>query len=58
VRDSDKLDLSALFASFAEVQANFVQNGADGAINLGGGNLVVLNGFDMSTLTATDFIFG
>jgi Ca2+-binding RTX toxin-like protein len=55
---SDKLDLSALFASFAEVQVNFVQNGANGAINLGGGNFVVLNGVDMSTLTATDFIFG
>jgi Ca2+-binding RTX toxin-like protein len=54
----DKLDLSTLFASFLEVQVNFVQNGADGAINLGEGNLVVLQGVDMSALTATDFIFG
>jgi Ca2+-binding RTX toxin-like protein len=55
---TDTLDLSGFFASFAEVQANFVQNGTDGAIDLGGGHFVVLQGVDMSALTATDFVFG
>lgn len=55
---TDKIRLIGGYADFASVQAAFVQNGANGAINLGGGNFVVLNGVDMSTLTATDFIFG
>jgi Ca2+-binding RTX toxin-like protein len=46
------------YSTFAQVSAHFVQNGADGAINLGGGNFVVLQNVDMSTLTATDFLFG
>jgi Ca2+-binding RTX toxin-like protein len=58
VAGQDRLDLSGYFASMAEAQAAFSQVGGDGAIELGNGNFVVLNGVNMSTLTATDFIFG
>jgi Ca2+-binding RTX toxin-like protein len=46
------------YADFAQVQAHFVQDGADGAIVSGTGDVVVLQGVTMATLTATDFIFG
>ena len=55
-RGSDRIDLSAYGLSFAQLQANFVQVGNDGAINLGNGNLIVLHGTTMSQLTAADFI--
>jgi Ca2+-binding RTX toxin-like protein len=56
-RGSDKIDLAAYgFANFAALQANFSQVGGNGAINLGGGNFIVLNGVTMSQLTAADFI--
>jgi Ca2+-binding RTX toxin-like protein len=54
----DKIQFNGIFADFAAAQANFVQFGGDGAIDLGGGNFLVLQGVTMSTLTATDFIFG
>lgn len=54
----DTIRLIGSYASFAEVQAHFVQNGGDGAIDLGGGNLIVLQGVTISTLTASDFQFG
>ncbi|MFM5884024.1 MAG: calcium-binding protein [Novosphingobium sp.] len=54
----DKIRLTTYYADFAGVSAHFIQNGADGAIDLGGGNLIVLQGVQMSTLTASDFIFG
>jgi serralysin len=56
VRGQDKLDLSAFGLTFAQLQANFVQDGNVGAINLGGGDLVVLHNITMSQLTASDFI--
>jgi Ca2+-binding RTX toxin-like protein len=56
VRGQDRIDLSAFGFTFAQLQANFVQNGNTGAINLGNGDLVVLNGVTMSSLTAADFI--
>jgi Ca2+-binding RTX toxin-like protein len=52
----DKIELIGLFSSFSQLQANFVQSGSDGAINLGGGNFIVLQGVTMNTLTASDFI--
>ncbi len=55
-RGQDRIDLSAFGFSFAQIQAGFVQNGSDGAINLGSGDIVVLNGVTMSALTAADFI--
>jgi hypothetical protein len=51
----DKIEFSAYFTSFAQVQANFHQHGADGAIDLGGGNLIVLHGVTMANLTAANF---
>ena len=54
----DKIDLSAFGLSFVQAQANFSQVGGDGAINLGNGDFIVLNGVTMSTLTAADFILG
>lgn len=54
----DKIQLIGSYTSFAQVSAAFVQNGSDGAIDLGGGNFIVLQGVTMSTLTASDFIFG
>ena len=54
---TDKIDLSAMgFTSFGQVQAAMGQNGADSFINLGGGDLVVLNGVAMTSLHADDFI--
>jgi Ca2+-binding RTX toxin-like protein len=56
-RGSDRIDLAAFgFVSFAALQANFSQVGSNGAINLGGGNFIVLNGVTMSQLTAADFV--
>ncbi len=54
----DRIDISAFGFSFAQAQANFIQNGNVGAINLGNGDFIVLHNVTMSTLTATDFIFG
>ena len=54
----DKIDIGAFGFSFAQAQANFSQVGGNGAINLGYGDFIVLNGVTMSQLTASDFIFG
>jgi Ca2+-binding RTX toxin-like protein len=53
----DVIEFASYFTSFAQVQANMVQVGANGAIDLGGGNLVVLNGMTMANLTAANFAF-
>jgi Ca2+-binding RTX toxin-like protein len=58
VSGEDRIDLSALGLSFAELQATFVQDGNIGAILLGHGDLVVLHNVTMSELAAIDFIFG
>ncbi|MFM5883720.1 MAG: M10 family metallopeptidase C-terminal domain-containing protein [Novosphingobium sp.] len=55
---SDRIRLIGSWTSFAQVQAGFHQNGGDGAIDLGGGNLIVLQGVTLGTLTAADFLFG
>ncbi len=55
---SDKIQISGIFADFAAAQANFIQNGNVGAINLGNGDFIVLHNVTMSQLTATDFLFG
>jgi Ca2+-binding RTX toxin-like protein len=63
-RGSDRIDLSAYAASnnpgaaaiFESLRMNFRQVGADGAIDLGGGNLIVLHNVTMSELTVDDFI--
>jgi Ca2+-binding RTX toxin-like protein len=55
----DKIRLVGLgFSSFAQLQANFVENGGTTAINLGQGDFIVLNGVANSQLTAADFLFG
>jgi Ca2+-binding RTX toxin-like protein len=56
---ADQIRLVGLgFTSFSQLQSNFVQNGLDGAINLGQGDFVVLHNVTMSSLTAVDFILG
>jgi len=56
-RGTDRIDLSDFeFANFAALQGRFSQVGADGAIDLGYGDFVVLHGVTMSELTASDFI--
>jgi hypothetical protein len=53
----DKINLHAFgFASFAALQASFHQVGGDGAIDLGGGDFVVLQGVTMSALDGGDFV--
>jgi Ca2+-binding RTX toxin-like protein len=53
----DKMDLSAFgFASFAQLQTAFVQNGDAGAINLGDGDFLVLHNLQLAQLTESDFI--
>jgi Ca2+-binding RTX toxin-like protein len=54
---SDKMNLADFhFASFAALQNSFHQAGSDGAIDLGGGDFVVLLGVTMATLDAGDFV--
>ncbi|QNO26915.1 M10 family metallopeptidase C-terminal domain-containing protein [Sphingopyxis sp. OPL5] len=56
-RGTDKIDVSAFgFASFGALQAGFTQVGANGAINLGNGDFIVLHNVTMSQLTQGDFI--
>ena len=56
-RGTDKIDISAFgFASFAALKAGFSQVGANGAINLGNGDFIVLHNVTMSQLTQGDFI--
>ena len=53
----DQINLDAYnFANFTQLQSAFVQNGAHGAINLGGGNFIVLHNVTMASLNAGDFI--
>ena len=55
----DKIELVGLgFSTYAQVQAAFVENGGTSAINLGQGDLVVINGITNAQLTANNFIFG
>jgi hypothetical protein len=44
------------FASFADLATHFSQAGGDGAIALGGGDFVVLQGVTMASLDAGDFV--
>jgi Ca2+-binding RTX toxin-like protein len=53
----DVIEFGAYFTSFAQAQGNFVQVGSDGAIDLGFGNFVVLQGVTMANLTAANFVF-
>lgn len=53
----DVIEFAAYFTSFTQVQANLLQVGNDGAINLGGGNLIVLHGVTMADLTIANFAF-
>lgn len=56
-RGQDRINLSAFGLTFDQAQLKFVQNGGDGAIILGNGDFIVLNGVVMSQLTGDDFIF-
>jgi Ca2+-binding RTX toxin-like protein len=53
----DVIEFAAYFTSFAQVQTNMIQVGNDGAINLGNGELIVLHGVTMASLTAANFTF-
>ncbi|MCC6926423.1 hypothetical protein [Novosphingobium sp.] len=57
VSGTDRIDVSAYSTSFDVLRNSFHQNGVDGAIDLGGGNLIVLQGVTLSNLTAADFVF-
>lgn len=54
---ADHIDLRDFgVSSFAQLKTTFVQDGAVGAIILGGGDLIVLHNVTMAGLTADDFI--
>jgi len=55
---SDKLDLSAFFTSFAQVQAATHDVGGNAVIDLGGGDSVTLSGFLTAQLQSGDVIVG
>lgn len=56
-RGVDRIDIRAFgFASFAQLQTAFIQNGDVGAINLGNGDLIVLHNVQMNQLAAGDFL--
>lgn len=55
-RGQDRIDLSSYGMTFAQVQARFYQGGANGAIQMANGDVIILNGVTMSQLTASDFI--
>ncbi len=54
----DRIKLTGVYSGFIEVQEHYIQNGADGAIDLGNGDLIVLHNTTMTELKAADFIFG
>jgi len=54
---ADKIDVHDFgFADFSTLATHFSQVGSDGAIDLGGGDFVVLLGATMSALDAGDFV--
>src|SRR5690349_21292797 len=54
---TDKIDLSAYgFASFAAVQAAMTQSGSNVGLNLGNGELLMLQGKHVSDITAADIV--
>jgi Ca2+-binding RTX toxin-like protein len=54
---TDKIDLSAIaFADYQAVANSMHENGGNTAIDLGGGDLVVLNGVTIAQLHAGDFV--
>jgi Ca2+-binding RTX toxin-like protein len=53
---TDKIDLIAIGYSWAQVQNSMHENGGNTAIDLGGGDLVVLNGVTAAQLHASDFL--
>ena len=57
VHGTDHIQLTGIYADFASLTGHFVQNGSDCALDLGGGNLIVMLGVQFSTLTAGDFLF-
>ncbi|MES2492969.1 MAG: calcium-binding protein [Pseudomonadota bacterium] len=52
----DRIELIGSYSTFDQLASHFIQVGADGAIDLGHGDLIVLHGVTMSNLTATDFV--
>lgn len=55
-RGADRIDITASGLTFDQAKAGFSQDGANGAVQLGNGDFIVLNGVTMSLLTAADFI--
>jgi hypothetical protein len=54
---SDVMDVSDFgFGNFAELQSHFIQNLDVGAIDLGGGDFIVLHNVDMASLDSGDFL--
>jgi Ca2+-binding RTX toxin-like protein len=53
---TDKIDLTAIGYTWQQVQNSLHENGGNTAIDLGGGDLVVLNGVTAAQLQASDFI--
>jgi len=52
----DKIDLTAIGYTWQDVQNSLHENGGNTAIDLGGGDLVVLNGVTAAQLHESDFI--
>ena len=55
---TDKIDLSAIGYTWQDVQNSLHENAGNTAIDLGGGDLIVLNGVTIAQLHAGDFILG
>ncbi|CAN5256634.1 hypothetical protein BH10PSE14_BH10PSE14_10440 [soil metagenome] len=53
---TDRIDLTAIGYTWQQVQNSLHENGGNTAIDLGGGDLVVLNGVTIAQLHAGDFI--
>lgn len=54
----DVIVLTGFVGSYQDLQAKFVQNGADGAIVFSEEAKIILVGVDMASLTETNFAFG
>jgi Ca2+-binding RTX toxin-like protein len=54
----DRIELIGIHADFAAVQAHMIEHAGSTAIDLGGGNLLVLQGVTIAQLAPADFVFG
>jgi Ca2+-binding RTX toxin-like protein len=56
VPGTDRIDLTAIGYSWEQVQNSLHENGGNTAIDLGGGDLIVLNGVTAAQLHKSDFV--